>query len=148
MFTGRAQVLALAMLATSGFVAQAQTQPWPSDAPKELWDPTPGQECAHEFREYQQEVETRAKAVKAASEQKAARAEICRLLTDYSTAEAAWLRSVDDMARCGLYKERIEQIRNAHLRTAQANKRLCAPELYDPEDGAARRGIYLRISER
>lgn len=53
--------------------------------------------------------------VKAVSERKAARPELCRLLTDYSTAEAAWLRFVDDMARCGLSKERIEQIRNAHM---------------------------------
>jgi hypothetical protein len=85
------------------------------------------QDCLRQFGEYRQEVEKRALTTKAAGEKKASREEMCKLVTLYSAAEGKWLKFSDDnMARCGIPKEAIAQIRGVHLRTADAQKKLCA----------------------
>ena len=85
------------------------------------------QECLRQFSEFRTEVEKRAMAAKAAGEKRVTREEMCKLVTAYSNAEGKWLKYSDtNMARCGIPKEAIEQIRGVHLRTADAQKKLCA----------------------
>jgi hypothetical protein len=85
------------------------------------------QECLRQFTEYRSEVEKRAMTAKAAGEKKAPREEMCKLVSAYSGAEAKWLKfSGDNMTKCGIPKQAIEQIRSVHVRTANATKQLCA----------------------
>lgn len=85
------------------------------------------QECLHKFTELRQDVEKHALAAKGGADKHVSREEMCKLVTAYSGAEAKWLKYSDDnMTRCGIPKDAIEQIRGVHLRTADARKRVCA----------------------
>ncbi|HEY2135477.1 MAG TPA: hypothetical protein VGH49_06290 [Xanthobacteraceae bacterium] len=90
--------------------------------------PTPEQlQCLKEFTSYREEVEKRAMTAKAASEKKPTREEMCQLVTLYSTAEAKWIKySETNMAKCGIPKQAIEQIKSVHVHTADVRKKLCS----------------------
>jgi hypothetical protein len=91
--------------------------------------PTPEQQkCMQEFAGYRQEVEKRAHMAEAESKKKPTREKMCEMVSLYSTAEFKWIRfSEINMAKCGIPKEAIEQIKQVHLHTADAKKKLCAP---------------------
>jgi hypothetical protein len=155
MTSARALALALAVAAGSAAAANAQTAPWPTDAPQaQQPSPWPGsaptqpiaapagpmmggpampppnatqQQCLEQFTEFRSEVEKRAMAAKTASEKHVTRDEMCKLVTAYSGAEAKWIKFSDDnMARCGIPKQAIEQIKSVHVHTADARKKICA----------------------
>jgi hypothetical protein len=90
--------------------------------------PTAAQQaCIQEFTKYREEVEKRAMAAKTASEKKVTREEMCTLVTAYSAAETKWIKfSEDNMAKCGIPKEAVAQIKGSHVHTADARKKICA----------------------
>ena len=97
--------------------------------------PTPEQQaCIQNFTKFREEVERRAMAAKAGSEKKVARDEMCTLVTAYSAAESKWIKfSEDNLAKCGIPKQAVDQIKGIHVRTADARKKICAS---GPQAGA------------
>jgi hypothetical protein len=97
--------------------------------------PTPEQQaCLREFTGYRGEVEKRAAAAKAGGEKKVTREEMCKLIGAYSDAEAKWIKySEDHMAKCGIPKEAVAQIKGVHVHTADIRKKVCAA---GPQAGA------------
>jgi hypothetical protein len=91
--------------------------------------PTPEQaDCMREFQVFRQEVEKRGLAAKAAGEShKASREEMCKLVTAYSGAEAKWIKySADNMSKCGIPREIVDQIKKAHAHTDEARTKICS----------------------
>jgi hypothetical protein len=85
------------------------------------------QACIQDFTKHREEVEKRALAAKAGSEKKVTREEMCSLVTAYSAAETKWIKFTEDnMARCGIPKEAVNQIKGVHVHTADARKKICA----------------------
>jgi hypothetical protein len=97
--------------------------------------PTAAQQaCIQEFGKFREEVEKRAMAAKAGSEKKVPREEMCTLVTAYSAAETKWIKfSEDNMTKCGIPKEAVNQIKGVHVHTADARKKICAS---GPQAGA------------
>ncbi len=91
--------------------------------------PTPEQQkCMQDFQMYRQEVEKRAHAAEAESKKKPTREKMCEVVSLYSTAEFKWIKfSETNMAKCGIPKQAIEQIKQVHIHTAEAKKKLCSP---------------------
>ena len=86
------------------------------------------QKCLQDFTRYRGEVEKRAMAAKATSEKKPTREEMCKVVTAYAAAEAKWIKfSEENVARCGIPPQAIDQIKAVHVRTSDARKKLCAP---------------------
>ncbi len=136
MRSARATGLALAMLAASAAAALAQTTPWPTMGGGMMGGgPTAAQQaCIQEFGKFREEVEKRALAAKAGSEKKVPREEMCTLVTAYSAAETKWIKfSEDNIAKCGIPKEAVNQIKGVHVHTADARKKICAT---GPQAGA------------
>jgi hypothetical protein len=100
--------------------------------------PTPEQiACMKGFTEYRQETEKRGLAAKSAGErkQKPTREEFCKLVTAYSEAEVKWIKfTADNLTKCGIPKEILEQIKTAHTHTAEAKTKICSG---GPMPGAA-----------
>jgi hypothetical protein len=85
------------------------------------------QACIQEFTKYREEVEKRAIAAKTGSEKKVTREEMCNLVTAYSAAETKWIKFTEDnIAKCGIPKEAVNQIKGVHVHTADARKKICA----------------------
>jgi hypothetical protein len=120
---------------------QPQQAPWPASAPQgqpmaapPMGGPMAGgppsgvqQECMTQFTTLRSEVEKRGMAAKAAGEKQASREEMCKLVTAYSTAEIKWVKfSETNMAKCGIPKEIITQLKTVHAKTADGQKKLCA----------------------
>lgn len=127
--------------------AQAQTAPTQPSAPVQVptlapdspgaqIDPTPEQQkCRQELAGYRTETETRAKTAAAESRKRPTRARMCDLVSEYATAELAWLEFAEaNMARCGLSQPQVDQIRTTHGHTVDIKKRMCAslPPVKDP----------------
>jgi hypothetical protein len=118
---------------------QPQQAPWPASAqPMAPTGPAMGgppmaptavqQDCMREFTSLRQDVEKKGLAAKAGNEKKVTREEMCKLVGLYSTAEAKWIKFVaDNLAKCGIPKQLVDQLKGAHVRTADARKHLCAP---------------------
>jgi len=90
--------------------------------------PSPEQQkCMEDFQRYRGEVEKRARAAEAEAKKKPTREKMCELVGLYSTAEFKWIKfSETNMARCGIPKQAIEQIKQVHVHTAEAKKKLCS----------------------
>ncbi len=92
--------------------------------------PTPAQlACMKSFTEFREETEKRGLAAKTAGErkQKPTREEFCKLVTAYSDTEAKWLKyTAENLAKCGIPKEILEQIKAAHMHTAEAKTKICS----------------------
>ena len=114
--------------------SQPMAMPAPS-GPMMGGGPTAAQQaCIQEFGKFREEVEKRALAAKAGSEKKVPREEMCTLVTAYSAAETKWIKfSEDNMAKCGIPKEAVNQIKGVHVHTADARKKICAS---GPQAGA------------
>lgn len=138
---------------------QPQQAPWPASAPQSQpmaappmagppvgggfggggfgGGPSPEvvQDCASHFQTLRSEVEKRGMAAKAGGEKRVAREEMCKLVTAYSAAETKWVKYAEvNMTKCGIPKEIVTQLKTAHTRTAEGQKKLCAA---GPVGGAA-----------
>jgi hypothetical protein len=117
---------------------QPQQAPWPSNPqPMAPTGPSMGgppmaptaaqQECVREFATLRQDVEKKGIAARTGNEKKVTREEMCKLVTIYSTSEAKWVKyAAVNMAKCGIPKPIVEQIKVAHSHTDDARKKLCA----------------------
>jgi hypothetical protein len=149
-----APLLALTFAVGATGVAPAQTLPWPGEAPKSQapWpsNPPPAQPmmgtpaaapvgppmggpppevqaCLNQFNSRREEAEKRAMAAKAGSEKKVPREEMCKLVSAYSDAEARWIKfSKDNMTKCGIPREAVQQIEGVHGRTLKVRKQICS----------------------
>jgi hypothetical protein len=66
-------------------------------------------------------------AAKAGGEKQVSREEMCKLVTAYSAAELKWIKFTEaSMSKCGIPKEIVGQLKGAHAKTAEGQKRLCA----------------------
>jgi hypothetical protein len=101
-----------------------------SPAPGMMGGPGPSpeqQKCVQQFQTYRQEVEKRARAAEAEAKKRPTRERMCELVGLYSTAEFKWIKfSETNMVKCGIPKQAIDQIRQVHVHTAEAKKKLCA----------------------
>ena len=85
------------------------------------------QECSTQFQTLRSEVEKKGMAARAGGEKQVAREEMCKLVTAYSAAEAKWVKFAEvSMAKCGIPKEIVTQLKTAHNKTAEGQKKLCA----------------------
>jgi hypothetical protein len=107
-----------------------QSQPAMQSPGMSMGGPGPSpeqQKCVQEFQQYRQEVEKRARTAEAETKKKPTREKMCELVGLYSTAEFKWIRfSEANMAKCGIPKQAIEQIKAVHAHTVETKKRLCA----------------------
>jgi len=92
--------------------------------------PTPEQlSCMKGFTQYREETEKRGLAAKAASQrkEKPSREEFCKLVTAYADAEVKWIKfTAENLSKCGIPKEILEQIKSAHTHTAEAKTKICS----------------------
>jgi hypothetical protein len=66
-------------------------------------------------------------AARTAGEKRAAREEMCQLVTAYGAAETKWIKFAEsNMSKCGIPKEILTQLRTVHAKTADGQKKLCA----------------------
>lgn len=91
-----------------------------------------------EFTKLREEVEKRGKSAKAASEHRATREEMCKLITFYSEAEAKWAKFVEqNQAKCGIPPQLVAQLKTARAGSEQTREKICtapvaaAPSLSD-----------------
>ena len=83
--------------------------------------------CFVQFTKLREETEKRAKNAKAASERKASREEMCKLIQGYAAAEAKWVKyTKDNSASCGIPPEVPKNLAAMHARTLQVRKNICA----------------------
>jgi hypothetical protein len=117
--------------------------PWPAGRggggpPMMGGGPTPEQvACMKGFSQYREETEKRGFAAKAAGERKVkvTREEFCKLVTAYSDSEVKWIKfTAENMTKCGIPKEILEQIKASHVHTAEAKTKICSA---GPTPGAA-----------
>jgi len=126
--------------------APPQQAPWPASAPPGQMaappmgggfggggggfggpPPSAQQECMAPFGAMRAEVEKRGLAARAGAEKQVAREELCKLVTAYSAAEAKWVKFAEtNMAKCGIPKEIVHQLKTVHAKTADSQKRVCA----------------------
>jgi hypothetical protein len=109
--------------------------PWPAGQggggpPMMGGGPTPEQvACMKGFSQYREETEKRGLAAKSAGERKVkvTREEFCKLVTAYSDSEVKWIKfTAENMTKCGIPKEILEQIKAAHVHTAEAKTKICS----------------------
>jgi hypothetical protein len=101
--------------------------------------PPPGmQECLVDFTKLREDVEKRGKAAKTASERKATREEMCKLITVYAAAESKWAKfTKENQAKCGIPPQIVTQLETARSSSDQTRERICnapaapAPSLSD-----------------
>ncbi len=142
---GRALPLILAATGLSLTLAHAQTLPWPDapggggvpgpapmmTPPMQPQQPPPGaaaqQQCFTEFSALREKTEKLAANAKAASERKAPREEMCKLVQAYAAQEAKWVKFTgDNVTKCGIPPQVAKQLREAHSHTLVARKNICA----------------------
>ena len=83
--------------------------------------------CYNEFMPLRQEAEKRAAAVKAASERKAQRPEICQLITRFSEAEGKFAKYIEvNQTWCGIPPQVVAQIKANHVKTAKTRTQVCS----------------------
>jgi hypothetical protein len=130
---------------------QPQQAPWPNSAPAPQAQPMaappmggggfggppmgggfgggggPPPECMTQFTALRAEVEKRGMAARTASEKRASREEMCKLVTAYGEAETKWIKYAEgNMSKCGIPKEIVTQLKTVHAKTADGQKKLCS----------------------
>jgi hypothetical protein len=82
--------------------------------------------CMKGFVPLREEAEKRGKMIKAAGERHAAPDEACKLIGNYSQAEAKMIKYVEaNSAKCGIPAQIGDQLRNAHKNTEVMQKKVC-----------------------
>lgn len=85
-----------------------------------------GQQCAENFVPLRKDAETRAAAIKAASERKAPREELCKVFKDYALAEAKVVKFVtDNQTTCGIPADAAKAMKANHGKTLNARNQIC-----------------------
>lgn len=150
MTLGRTLPLILAAIAVCGAEAKAQ-MPWPGErpagppgaagsppmvapAPMMQMAPPPSmqpdgeaQKCVAQFTELRNAVEKLGEATKVASEKKASREEMCKVIGVFSAAEEKWVKfAVDNATKCRIPPQIPKQLKIVHARTLVARKNVCA----------------------
>ncbi len=89
--------------------------------------PAAQKECVEPFTALRSEVQKRGLAAQAGSKNQVSREEMCKLVTEYSTAEAKWIKFAEvNMSKCGIPKPVVQQLKSVHVKTADAQKKLCS----------------------
>lgn len=82
--------------------------------------------CMEEFTKLQAETGKRAKATKAASQRKAPREEMCKILQAFESAIGKWAKYVKDNASsCGIPSNVVDQLKTGHTNIANNAKQVC-----------------------
>jgi hypothetical protein len=80
-----------------------------------------------EFTKLREEVEKKAMAAKAAGQRHAPRIEMCRLITNYTAAEAKWVTYTETNEQdCGIPLQIVKQLKQVHSNTEQTRVNICA----------------------
>ncbi len=83
--------------------------------------------CVVEFGKLREEVQKKELLAKAATERKAAREEMCKIVQNYSAAEGKWLKFAEGgVATCGIPSEVVAQLKQVHAKTEQARQNICS----------------------
>jgi hypothetical protein len=84
--------------------------------------------CMGEFVKLREEVEKRGKIAKAASEHKANREEMCKLITTFAEVEGKWAKftEVNTQTSCGIPAQVATQLKQMHANTEQTRQRICS----------------------
>lgn len=96
------------------------------------------QECMGPFTSLRNEAEKRANLIRAASQRKAQPAEACRLIGDFANAEMKLISFVKAKSQsCGIPPNVGQQMAQAHVKTEQLRKNVCAAANGAPQGGPA-----------
>ena len=113
----RAMLIAVGLLPFAAVPAAAQFQP---AAPQQ--EPP----CIQDFGKLRADAETKAKAIRAASERKATPKEACALFNVFSAAEAKMLKYAETNAVwCGIPPQIVQQMKQSHAHTTELRVRIC-----------------------
>ena len=83
--------------------------------------------CANEFVPLRQAVEAQGLKVKAAVDRKADRGEVCNQLKAFASAEAKFVKYIDDnQSFCGIPPQAVQQLKTSHTRTLKMRGQACA----------------------
>jgi hypothetical protein len=89
--------------------------------------PAPQNDCVAEFTRLRGEVEKRGKLVKAISDRKGSREELCTGITNVFHAEITWVEfSRKNASRCGIPPDFIKQLNAGHNNLAKMRKNICS----------------------
>ncbi len=82
--------------------------------------------CMAEFTKLREDVETKGKAAKAASQKHVAREEMCKLITSYAASEAKWVKFTEaGVQTCGIPAQVANQLKQVHANTEQTREKIC-----------------------
>ena len=99
--------------------------------------PQGAKSICEQFPAIRGQAEKDANAIKAASDRKAAREELCAAFNKFMGSESKMVKFLEtNRAACGVPPEAIKQVKSQHARTAQIRKQVCAA-------GSAPRGPSL-----
>ena len=86
----------------------------------------PGEDCMKAFVPLREEAEKRGKLIKAASDRHAPPEEACKLIGNFSQAEAKMIEYVKShAAKCGIPPQIGDQMKNGHKNTEAMQKKVC-----------------------
>jgi hypothetical protein len=86
----------------------------------------PGEDCMKAFIPLREEAEKRGKLIKAASDRHAPPDEACKLIGNFSQAEAKMIKYVEaHAAKCGIPAQIGDQMKNGHKNTEAMQKKVC-----------------------
>lgn len=104
----------------------------------------PGADCMKEFIPLREEAEKRGKLIKAASDRHAPPEEACKLIGNYSQAEAKMIKYIDSHAsKCGIPAQVGDQMKAGHKNTEAMQKKVCQVAQQMQQRGAAPAGPSL-----
>ena len=87
----------------------------------------PGEDCMKAFVPLREEAEKRGKLIKAASDRHAPPEEACKLIGNFSQAEAKMIEYVKShAAKCGIPPQIGDQLKTGHKNTEAMQKKVCA----------------------
>jgi hypothetical protein len=83
--------------------------------------------CMKDFAPLREDAEKKAGLIRTASQKKAPREEICKLITNFSAAEGKMVNFIETKsASCGIPKQIATQMKASHERTLKARTQVCA----------------------
>ena len=115
--TGRhVLILAFALLAFAGVRHVAAQQSDPFERAK----------CEEDFISLRGAVETRGKALEGSGKRKASAPEVCKLLRDFTTAEARMIKYLQDrQTACGVPDQIVKQAKESHTKAIAMRNQVC-----------------------
>jgi hypothetical protein len=86
----------------------------------------PGEDCMKAFIPLREDAEKRGKLIKAASDRHAPPDEACKLIGNFSQAEAKMIKYIEvHAAKCGIPAQIGDQMKNGHKNTEAMQKKVC-----------------------